>query len=272
MAFALVLSLFFPLVAAEANGIKLAVTDPRLSSLTSFIGGVNLKVVSLSSWNSDGKLVRLKIAPDDMPEFSLALDKADAVGYGLSWESDKVAILYGDCPVKNKIDGILADPATLPFIGQRILVAISDIDPKGYEYYQRRLAEFQSRLDSTVSMGRKVLKGARILDVAGSHRELFLAAGCIVESADEATVSRISNILSSKGKERDRALSELVEELKTRYDVVLLDHLSSSDTIEIGGKFPFVIVIPPLESTQDPVTVLYDRYLAVWNVIRNGKS
>ncbi|MDR1623220.1 MAG: hypothetical protein LBS00_12710, partial [Synergistaceae bacterium] len=38
--------------------LDVVVTSPWLSLLTTFIGGVNVKVTSIQEWNEDGELVR----------------------------------------------------------------------------------------------------------------------------------------------------------------------------------------------------------------------
>lgn len=271
--FALALAVFFLAESPSfsASPWRLAATDPCLASMASFLGGVNLSVVPLSGWE-DGKFVRYRIKKDDMPKKVLCLDRSDGKKYGLSLESAGVAVLYSDFPVDRSVEEIFSDPASLPFVGQRVLVAIADLDPDGYSYYQRRLAEFQSRLDSTVSMGRKLLKGARILSLSGSSDLLFVAAGCEVESPTEGMKSQLAGALPAKKDSEKKDLAKILTSWKEGYDAVLVDHLSDPTLIEVARKVPGFVWIDPLTVKSDPVGVLNDRYLVLWNVLRSKEK
>lgn len=268
--FAVVLALCVFRGASSEAGWTLAVTNPWLASLAGFIGGVNIKIVCLSGWNSDGKMIKLRIKDLGHIDRAMAMDKKDANDFK-SYFNDKteIRVLYRDFPSSQSFGEVFSDPGTLPFIGQRALVAAADLDPDGYEYYQRRLAEFQSRLDSTVSMGRRLLSGAKILDLSGSQGALFRAAGCSVFEEDNKVRTLIDLAISNaNGSEREKTLKELLNSIKM-YDAILLDHHSGLKLSLPSGKYPMVVVYP-LDIDLDPVTVIYDRYLAVWNVLRNA--
>nr|WP_321503763.1 hypothetical protein [uncultured Dethiosulfovibrio sp.] len=266
----LALSIFMP-VAAEARW-NITVTNPWLTSLVAFVGGVNVKVVPLSGWNEDGELVKLRVKDLEPTKKAMAMDKKEIKSFrGSLGESARIEILYRDFPDSQNLAQVFSDPGTLPFIGQRVLVAMADLDPQGYEYYQRRLAEFQSRLDSTVSMGRKLLAGASILDLSGSQDRLFQAAGCTVTQDDGKIRAMVDDVLSKKkAKERDRALGDLIRSMEG-YDAMLLDHYSGLQLSLPPGVYP-IVVVHPLDVDVDPVSALYDRYLAVWNVLRNARD
>lgn len=266
----LALSIFRPM-AAEARW-NIAVTNPWLSSLVAFVGGVNVKVVPLSGWNEDGELVKLRVKDLETTKKAMAMDRKEIKSFrGSLVESVRIELLYRDFPDSKNFAQVFSDPGTLPFVGQRVLVAMADLDPKGYEYYQRRLAEFQSRLDSTVSMGRKLLSGANILDLSGSQDRLFQAAGCTVTQDDGKVRAMVDEVLTKKkAKERERALGELIEAIKG-YDALLLDHYSGLQLSLPPGASP-IVVVHPLDVDVDPVSALYDRYLAVWNVLRNARE
>ena len=247
----------------------LAVTNQWLASLAGFIGGVNVDIVCLSGWNSEGKTVRLRAKDLGPIDRVMAMDREEVDSFK-AYLNDKVSVrvLYRDFPSSEGFGEVFSDPGTLPFVGQRVLVAMADLDPDGYEYYQRRLAEFQSRLDSTVSMGRRLLSGARILDLSGSQGELFRAAGCSVFDGDDKVRASVDLAISSaKGSEREKVLKELLNST-IAYDVVLLDYQSGLKLSLPSGKYP-IVVVHPLDVGLDPITVIYDRYLAVWNVLRN---
>ncbi|SMG10836.1 hypothetical protein [Dethiosulfovibrio salsuginis] len=266
----LALSIFTP-VAAEARW-NIAVTNPWLAALVAFIGGVNVKVVPLSGWNKEGEIVKFREKDLDATKKAMAMDRKEIKSFrGSLGESARVEILYRDFPDSQNLAQVFSDPGTLPFIGQRVLVAMADLDPQGYEYYQRRLAEFQSRLDSTVSMGRKLLAGASILDLSGSQDRLFRATGCTVTHDDGKVRAMVDEVLTKKrAKERDRALGELIRSMEG-YDALLLDYRSGLQLSLPPGAYP-IVVVRPLDVDVDPVSALYDRYLAVWNVLRNVRD
>ena len=65
-------------------------------------------------------------------------------------------------PEKDRIS--IFDPPP-SFIGQRLLQLLSEWDPGNYSLFQRRLAEFQSRLDGNLAIGRELIAGLPILDL-----------------------------------------------------------------------------------------------------------
>ena len=154
---------------AEAKTLlNVIATSPWRSLLTNFIGGVNVAATSIQEWNEDGELVRrirtrsLQALPPD--SLIMAFDYRDAKGLGLPFEQyKKYRPLYNPLPLdEGKIDASLSDPSVIPFIAQRVLTVLADWDPANYSYYQRRLAEFQARLYSTVLAGRRILKDQRV--------------------------------------------------------------------------------------------------------------
>ncbi len=248
-----------------ASRCPLVVTHPCLSSLVAFIGGINISVQPLARW--DGvHLVRLHPDIHGLP--ALALDRREALAYGLNLDSDAVVSLYREFPMDRSLEEVFSDPACLPFLGQRVLVAISDLDPNEYEYYQRRLAEFQSRLDSTVSMGRRILKGAEILTFSKNLEPLFAAAGCTVTLASDEMLASLQAALEPENEVEEDGLIALLEEWTQGVDAVIVDRGIDKKILELIPKLPKWIVVVPLDEDVDLLTALYDRYLAVWNVLR----
>ena len=68
------------------------------------------------------------------------------------------------------------DPAKIPFITLTVMKAISTNDKKNYPHYQKRLAIYQSILDSTLQVWKKNLKHIAILDLT-VHTGGILATG-----------------------------------------------------------------------------------------------
>ncbi|PIE54787.1 MAG: hypothetical protein CSA35_03990 [Dethiosulfovibrio peptidovorans] len=252
-----------------ASRWPLAVTHPCLSSLVAFIGGANIVVQPLARWDR-GRLVRLH--PDFQGLSALALDRRDAAVYGLDQNADVVITLYRDFPVDRPIEEVFSDPATLPFLGQRVLGAISGLDPDEYEYYQRRLAEFQSRLDSTVSMGRRILKGARILIFSETLEPLFVAAGCNVTLPSEDLLLALQSALKPQSGLTEKKLIDLLNRWSQDMDAVVVGQEMNGKILKLIPELPKWIVAVPLDESVDPLVVLYDRYLAVWNVLRSDQA
>ena len=162
------------LLLAEGTGhsddkLNVAVSHPWLALLTSFIGGPEVNVIPLRIWNANGDLVmaeRGKILRElDDGAKIIALDENDAKASGINSPAKfTVKYLYSPFPVSTSS---LYDPSVIPFVAQRVLTALSEWDAQNYTYYQRRLAEFQARLSSSILVG-QVLKDTNIADFSGS--------------------------------------------------------------------------------------------------------
>ena len=166
--------------------LNVAVSHPWLALLASFIGGPEVNVTPLRIWNANGDLVLNERGKTlrELPEGAkvIALDEADAKAAGLDGKrSFTVKCLYTKFPADVKS---LADPSVIPFVAQRVLTALSEWDAQNYPYYQRRLAEFQARMSSSVLVG-QVLKDVTVCDMSGSSGILLRAAGCNVVRPEE---------------------------------------------------------------------------------------
>ena len=159
--------------------LNVAVCHPWLALLVSFIGGPEVNVTPLRIWNDKGDLVlneRGKILRE-LPEGAkiIALDEKDAKESGIDGRKNfALRYLYTPFPAEVKT---LADPSVIPFVAQRVLTALSEWDAQNYPYYQRRLAEFQARMSSSILVG-QVLKDVTVCDMSGSSGILLRAAGC----------------------------------------------------------------------------------------------
>ena len=159
--------------------LNIAACHPWLALLVSFIGGPEVNVIPIRIWNDNGDLVinnRGKILRE-VPDNSkvIALDEADAKASGIDGRRKfAVKCLYSPFPADVKS---LYDPSVIPFVAQRVLTALSEWDTQNYPYYQRRLAEFQARMSSSVLVG-QVLKDVVVCDLSGSAGILLQAAGC----------------------------------------------------------------------------------------------
>ncbi len=143
--------------ASPVGAWELAVSDPWLAVVARFMGGTAVQVRALATWGDQGEVVALrqKIDPDT-PTLRLVCANP----------KKGTKCLYSALPIPGeKIGSLFFDPASLPFIGQRLLQLLSEWDPGNYSLFQRRLAEFQSRLDGNLAIGRELIAGLPILDL-----------------------------------------------------------------------------------------------------------
>ena len=150
---------------AAQRRVKIAVTSQWLREVASFICGDQASVRSLSVMDEAGR-ERL-VARPARGEIIIAFDAADAARHRISEKNKNLRLLFDKVQVtEDELRGAFFDPAMLPFVAQEIMKAVSKIDPESYAYYQRRLAEFQSRIDSAIGVGRHMLagSGAKLLD------------------------------------------------------------------------------------------------------------
>jgi hypothetical protein len=140
---------------------------PWLAGVTRFIVGSTADVQEASSWNASGTL-RI---PKKLPQGArlVALDPTDASRFGMSRGEAGLYLLYENLPIEERERGMLPfNPSVLPFLSQRLLKVLCEIKPENYSFYQRRLAEFQSRMESTVEVGRSLIGTISVLDLSGS--------------------------------------------------------------------------------------------------------
>ncbi len=237
-------------------------TSPWMTMITRFIGGVYVDVKPISLWNDTGKSVRkipLSSIKKDAP--ILALDEKDAAALGLKKDArPNLFLLYGKVPFDTeRMDYHMADPSVLPFLAQRILTGLSSFDPGNYPYYQRRLSEFQTRLDSTVLVGRQLLKGYPVFDLTGGVTPLFEAAGCrlLPENFDARRAWE-------RGEDGEGLLREVKAALEKKIPVVL-DSASAKPILETLKDEKNVLFLSRPDPDQDLLLFFHDRYLLFWN-------
>lgn len=155
---------------AAQQRVKIAVTSQLLREVASFVCGDQAVVRSLSVMDENGR-ERLVSRPA-RGEIIIAFDAADAARHRISAKNKNLRLLFDKVHVTEaELRGAFFDPAMLPFVAQEVMKAVSTIDPESYAYYQRRLAEFQSRIDSAIGVGRHMLagSGAKMLDLTGAE-------------------------------------------------------------------------------------------------------
>ena len=250
------------LLAGGANAddkLNVSVTHPWLALLVSFIGGPEVNVTAIRIWNDNGDLVMaergkiLREIPDGAK--IIALDENDAKDSGIkSANKFTVKYLYSPFPVSTNS---LYDPSVIPFVAQRVLTALSEWDSQNYPYYQRRLAEFQVRLSSSILVG-QVLKDMNIADFSGSSGVLLRAAGCKVERPKEIETWQKGNF---------SGLREYLDEAKNKGAAIIFD----DDTPPVlkrylNGKSDVYKLERPSLDTDYP-SFLHEQYISLWQKI-----
>lgn len=250
------------LLAGGANAddkLNVSVTHPWLALLVSFIGGPEVNVTAIRIWNDNGDLVMaergkiLREIPDGAK--IIALDENDAKDSGIK-SANKLTVkyLYSPFPVSTNS---LYDPSVIPFVAQRVLTALSEWDSQNYPYYQRRLAEFQVRLSSSILVG-QVLKDMNIADFSGSSGVLLRAAGCKVERPKEIETWQKGNF---------SGLREYLDEAKNKGAAIIFD----DDTPPVlkrylNGKSDVYKLERPSLDTDYP-SFLHEQYISLWQKI-----
>ncbi|WP_288959524.1 hypothetical protein [uncultured Aminobacterium sp.] len=265
--FAFLLLLF--LVPCRALAMDLWVSSPWLSVMSNFMGGVYVTVHPMVVWSEDGleKRVAPKKMSEDLP--LLVLDYSDAQKYGISEKRKNLYVLYRNLPFpREKLDSYFADPSVLPFIAQRILNVFSSLDTEHYFFYQRRLAEFQGRLESTVLLGRQLLQGKKVYDLSASYGELLRAARCeILRPSGE-------NVTLWKNGESLDSFKQKVEEIIKQGIPVVYDAQTPrcmQDTLlKIKSSQIILLKRPTIE--EDLIISLYDQYLSIWNIAASSAT
>lgn len=241
--------------------LNIAVCHPWLVLLASFIGGPEVSVIPLRTWNANGDLIIAErgrtLRELESNAKIIALDINDAVAAGINdknMNNFTVMYLYSPFPVSMNT---LYDPSVIPFVAQRILTALSEWDPQNYPYYQRRLAEFQVRLSSSILVG-SVLKDITICDLSGSCGVLLQAAGCKVIRPEEFEKWQKGNFSGL----REYLESQRAQDIMIVYDddtsPVLKRYLS-------GRADAFRWLRPSLE--KDYPTFLHEQYISLWQKI-----
>ncbi|MFP4481293.1 MAG: hypothetical protein ACLFN0_00690 [Thermovirgaceae bacterium] len=241
--------------------VEIWVTHPWLEMTTRFIGGAYCSIHSIQKWDESGALKRTENPPDGA--VVLAFDPSDAKVSGIMEEDLTVMLLYKrDLGGLDSLDMPFLDPATLPFIGLRILKNISRVDPDNYSYYQRRLAEFSARLDSTVLVGRQMLGTTRLLDLSWQ-------VGRWIQAATSDLVRPPAAVKKSWEKGHDmKTLEVAIQEAKKQGWLILCDPWTPEHVIEKIGEPSSCLTVPGPSEDQDFFLYLYDLYLLVWDRVR----
>lgn len=267
----------------DSAGKEIWCTSPWISMITEFIGGIHVSVHSIENWDEMGTR-EIAIPVNDIPSGVpvIALDMKEAVKVGIYPENSVFMIkpLYVRIPVREEnLGGLFYDPSTLPFIAQRIMNILSGFDPGNYSYYQRRLAEFQTRLDSTVLVGRQLLAGTHILLYGNDVSQLFVAAGCSIdrmspeilppEPPDDSVRNRKER--KEKEKEFEEGMARLLDFLrgqKSKGIIPVFEGWLPSYISEVLVSEKAAVLLPRPSVEHEFILFLNDHYLTLWNELR----
>lgn len=253
------------LVATRSCAIDIVAVSPWIAVLTHFIGGIKVNVIPLTTWDN-GRTNRAKIrSAINADTYIIALDSSEIKNIGLdeSYYSN-IRFLYENAPFDDsESDKYFGDPSVLPFIAQRLLPVLSSFDPDNFPYYQRRLAEFQTRLSSTTLAGRNLLKGQKVLDLTLSSGYFLIAAGCDVSRPD---MDEIDEWIRLKQTEK---LNELVINSQKENKLVIIDGATPKQIRTSLGTLPNIVALSRPQLDQDFLAFLHDQYLIIWNAVKD---
>ena len=251
--------------ATHSFAMDIITISPWVAVLSSFIGGIKVNVTSLTTWD-DSRVSRARIRNLIKEDSNIiALYSSEIIKIGLDEKDYKnIRFLYENAPFEDsESDKYFGDPSVLPFIAQRLLPVLSSLDPENFSYYQRRLAEFQTRLSSTILAGRNLLKGQKVLDLTCSSGYFITAAGCDVIKQN---IEDIEAWIQLKQPEK---LNELVINSQKESRVVIIDAATPKSIRTALSAFPNIVVLqrPPLD--HDFLSFLHDQYLVIWNAVKD---
>lgn len=246
--------------AAEHELPVVSTTLPCLTSMTNFIVGGTMLVHPLTQWTENGTTKRTRGTAPASP--IIALDPKDALSTGIATGSPSLHLLYGNFPVRDIGRNMLIfDPSVLPFLSQRLLIVLSELQPESYPFYQRRLAEFQSRLESSLEVGRSLIGSMTFLDLTG-------AVGKWIKAAAPETVRPPDELWGAwLGSTRTDELRAALTEARKRGWRVITDSWTPAIIKKIAAQEHTAIINinAPERADYDFFTYFHDIYLAILN-------
>lgn len=243
--------------------LNISTSNPLLGMITSFIGGIEVDVKSLTVFEGEDQD---NDEDDDHTQDQLSsdiifLDRLEAGSFDLS-EEEGIACHYLYSRVPYERENILSlyyDPATIPFVAQKIMNILTSMEPEKYFYFQRRLAELRSRLQSAVELGRNLLKDAKVLDVTGHTSYLIKATGCDVKYPERDFWEKLESENS-----RDY-YTDLFSSSRKEGRLVVGDKwtpIPVAGLIEEGG---FGILLAPPSLEIEFILYINRQYLQIWD-------
>lgn len=254
----IVLAIAQVLCACAACAASFAATEPEISIIADFILGSRGNVRWLTVWGEDGMVVYNSSPRKD--DTIIAWDVIDAQKLKIKKTDKRLRVLYKKFPMERvKFKSVIFDPAILPFVSARIMNVIVDEDREHYLYYQRRLAEFQSRIDSAVDIGSRLLKDAKILDVTG-------ASGIWVRAVAPGAVRPPEKAYSFWNTGSSAVINAVLNEAAARGWLILTDVWTPQNILLLASAYPSVLFLQAPMVGGDYFSYLYDIFLEI-----NGK-
>lgn len=236
-------------------------TQPWMSAMARFLVGGTAVVRPVLNWDASGAAKRARnIRRDDE---TIALDAQDAREAGVTESS--LHTLYDRFPIPaDERARVPFDPSALPFISTRLLIVLSELMPDNYPFYQRRLAEFQSRLESTLEVGRSLIKGVKVLDLTGSVGP-WIQAASIAERPDRELMA------AWRESTRTPELRDLLASARASGMWIVTDVWTPAVIRKIVSEGDRAIEIkPPASPDYDLFAYLHDIYLEIWNSVNKN--
>jgi hypothetical protein len=251
--------------AEPAANVEITVTSPWLAVVTQFLGGVNVSVNSIQEWNASGILSQrlrgraLQSLPKDRR--LVGFDAAEFLRLGIDPGSyPNLRVLYEQIPFGyEELDRHFTDPSVLPFITSKLLPILSGFDPDNYAYYQRRLAEFQTRLRSTILAGRHLLMGQTVYDLTGNSAYLLISVGCRVKRPSQEELDAWAH-----WRQTDSFFSTVRQHIRDHVPVVM-DATTHKTLLSMAKSEKGILHLPRPGMNEDFLGYVHNLFLAIWS-------
>jgi hypothetical protein len=258
---AVLLTLLTFAATAFAAPVQYASSSPWIASMVSFIGGDNVKVRRLSAVSSAGRLYA--VGRPRASEIVIALDANEAARFRIKKTNPRLRLLYNSLPIPApEVYSLFFDPASLPFAAQSVMKILAAEDKERYAFYQRRLAEFQSRVDSTIEIGRYMIGKAKILDITG-------AEGAWVRAAVPGAIRPPDEVWRSWLDGDIRALEAALAEATRRGWLIMLDTWTPAEIRAPATKYANRVTLPPPSGNKDYFDALQDIFMTISNAMKS---
>ncbi|MCF7934861.1 MAG: hypothetical protein K9L28_00745 [Synergistales bacterium] len=261
--------------ATAAEKYAVCVASPWLATMCSFLGGVYIDTLPLRIVNASGDIVaNPQVDPGTVRcDLALALDREELKGLEKSLGAGKpgrTEVLFEEMPYMKGKEGVAYyfDPASMPFVGQRLLGALASSIPDRYSYFQRRLAEFQSRILGTVNVGRRLIGAVPLFDVTCYYRYWLQAAA-------ERYSGPPWKLVEAWGRgEQQVYLDKALETCRKKEWIVLYSVATPAPLRERLQTLPYAMELPPprIENDEGLFLFFYDIYLSIWNFRKHGDA
>lgn len=262
MALYLCVIIFHSSAFAEEQETNILVSDPWLYVIVKFIGGVYWNVHPLYFWNDEGNLVKVSKVTKGDYIFVPYKEQREIKKLGIPSKYDRLVAIYENKPSKLEDSCYFLDPSMLPFIALGVMRSLSAIDPGHYPYYQRRLAEFQTRLDSVVRVGRQLLWNVEIFDLTGF-------AGCWLRAVSSRSI-QIFKAKQGIDSITPEEFNELISKIKSQRGVVVYSLNLPRGLLPTLEGVPLKVKFGYPTQDEDFFVYLYEFNLSIWNAYRSS--